>query len=207
MSRIALISGPLCAVALGGLLFLGSAAGQAKGDPEGYTVEVAVDPGEASYAETDDDEFDDGEPFPWPDFVGVQPQPGRYRMKITVGDLQLPEIPEAAELGMDMGEIMRSSLTKSDTFCIAPDFQPSGDWLGDRADDDCGEPEITVNGNAFTFALQCTERSGGLVNLNVTGTVYEDRSRMLFNVEASEEDFGEMTMQLRVATDRIGDCN
>lgn len=202
MSRFALVSGPSGAVALGGLLFLGAAAGQAQEDHGQSMVEVVVEPGEEP-----DDDFDEDDPFPWPDFVNVQPQPGLYRMKMTVGDLQLPDFPEARDLDIDMEEIMRSSMTETETFCVAPDSQPSADWLGDMADEDCSEPVSSVDGNDFTYAIQCQESSGGVMHMRISGTVEETRSRMVFDIEASEEEFGEMTMQLRVATDRIGDCD
>ena len=202
MSRKHLISGPLGALALGGLLVLGAAAGQAKGDGEGQSGDYALGP------DLDpNDGYADGEPYPWPDFVGVQPVPGRYRTKITVVDIELPEMPEIDGVDVGIEEMMRSSLASTQLYCVGPDFQSPGDWLGGRTDESCTEPEISLEGSTFSYRTTCTEPDGGRVELHVTGTVAPDRSRMQFDVTASQADFGQMRMRLRSSTDRVGDCD
>lgn len=208
MNRMALISGPLGALALGGLLIMGPATGQAQGQDQqgGYTARVVVPIDDGSV--TDSDQFNENQPYPWPDFLGVEPLPGRYRMKVTLVDIDLPAISELEGMGeFDLEAVMRSAFPQTEYFCIAPGYRPERNWLGELDCQDCDEPQVDVDGNRFSFATQCRSDDGAFNNIRVSGTAEASSSLMLIDVAASEESFGEMTMQIRTSTQRIGECD
>lgn len=206
MNRIALFSGPLGALALGGLLFLGSTAGQAQDGPSADKPDAdALPPIQVMPSEPGESDQAADEPFPWPGFVEVRPLPGQYRSKTTVEDLQFPDMPEMPDF--DIEGLMRASMSQTKYFCVAPDFEPEEDWLGDQMSDDCDEPQIEVDGGDFTFTTQCREANGASAELLLTGTMTETTSRLRVAVDAVDPNMGEFSMVLRMATDRVGDCD
>jgi hypothetical protein len=175
---------------------VGTSAGQAQDKPQDYSVDVVTG-----------DSYAGDEPFPWPNFVDVRPEPGRYRMKMTVADLQFPQLEDTADDSFDIAEVMRSVMNETQYFCVAADDPPSDDWFSQRTDEECSEPQVTVDGGDFNFAQQCRDETGGTSDIGINGTIEPTRARIQLQARASGQEFPDMSMTTRMTAERVGDCD
>ncbi|APE28162.1 DUF3617 domain-containing protein [Aurantiacibacter gangjinensis] len=174
----------------------------AVGEMETDESDVAANERSGSVA---DGELSSNEPYPWPDFMNVTPIPGRYKMKISLVDVDLSDNSLAAALTTP--EMLAENFAETETYCVAPGSQRSERWLGDLSDDDCSALETTVDGNSFTHVLQCTEDDGTEITLAIDGDVYDDRARMDVQVDMNPDDTGPVSLKMRIASNRTGDCD
>ncbi|MCB2088375.1 MAG: DUF3617 family protein [Sphingomonadaceae bacterium] len=143
-----------------------------------------------------------GTPWPWPDFMQVAPQPGLYRTKLALIAFDMP----GNDLldGFDIGDLIRDQFPEVHEFCVHGDEEPA-DWLNEVTSGDCGEAQISVDGDRFSATNQCSTPDGLSTSFALDGQVAETRSRIDFRF-TSQEEGGAISMHMRATTRRMGDC-
>jgi len=196
MTRIAFYKSPLGAAALGGLFLFGSVSiavhAQDKPEAGSLTADVA------------EEGFSNDQPFPWPSFLGVHPQPGRYRSRLKVVDVSMPDVPEMESV--DIEAILRASMDGEQTYCLGGD-EPLEDWLHELGDGDCGEPELVLDGNRYSMHAMCSDGDGMEMDLRASGEVSPTRALSTISVTGSEVEVGRIIITFVTRTQRIGDCS
>lgn len=198
MTRSMFLKSPLGAAALGGLLLFGpvSMAGLAQDKPQAGEGAVIADDGGNG--------FSDNQPFPWPTFLGIHPEPGRYRSRLKVVDVAMPDVPEMESV--DMEGILRQSMDSEQTYCIRGD-EPLEDWARELGDGECAEPQVNVDGDRFTMHAVCSDGDGMHMELDASGEVATTSAVSTIRVTGSEQDVGRIIITFQTRTRRIGDCN
>ena len=183
------IAAPLGIVALGAALLALPAFGQDEAPAE-------------TEANTAFDESDG--PYPWPDFAGVQPQPGQYRAITRITAFDMTGLPEME--GVDMEEMMQDMDPQEQLFCVAAGEElPS--WSDQFAEEGCtaGEP-VLGDGGTFAVTLSCGPAADGLETVRAQGSVTPTSSAMTIDIDGAAGEVGRLQMQFTSEATRIGDC-
>lgn len=182
MKRAALIIGASLAVA-GPLALALSAQDQTGEITTGYSEEEA--------------------PFPWPDFLEVDPLPGEYRVSITMLDFNFSGLEGGKD---DTSLIGEEGGTEVEYFCLAGEPNREN-WFDELGGESCTQRQFDVDGSAFTMSMQCPDNfGGGPMTMRVAGEATEQGLDIRMHMRAYEGDLGKMTMDMRVAMERMGEC-
>ncbi|WP_340589445.1 DUF3617 domain-containing protein [Erythrobacter alti] len=150
---------------------------------------------------------DNGEDFPWPDFIETDPLPGRYRMTFTIEEMSFPGL-EGDKDGQGMADAMREVMEPEVNYTCLAGPPDRSNWREEFGGEDCTTNYSRIVGDSFDTAIQCTQPSGGeAMNARFTGTAGEGGMDMLMTMQMQAADMGKMRMKMRMLMERVGECD
>lgn len=188
MIRFKLFKTPLGALALGGLLLAGP-------------VRVTGQPQEKPQAQQP--RFSNQQPFPWPSFLGVYPEPGLYSTRLKLIDISIAS--NSAMGGDEVLPNVRELFDNEQTYCITGE-EPLEDWLQELGEGDCTAPELQVNGSRFSMEGICSDSRGDRMELRASGEITTTRADTTMWVTGTEQSVGDITLSFISRTQRLGEC-
>jgi len=147
------------------------------------------------------------EEFPWPDFVTVDPLPGRYRVTVTTRNLQFSGLDDAKP-GTSGDLAGGSGLGEPDVdyVCLAGPVQRV-DWLEEFGGQGaCTASGPSGNDDDFRLGLQCNDEGGGQTLIRLTGSATDQGLDLLMAMVMRGPDMGKMRMDIGIALERVGEC-
>lgn len=147
------------------------------------------------------------EEFPWPDFVTVDPLPGRYRVTVTTRNLQISGL-DGAKPGSGGNAAGGQSLGEPDVdyVCFAGPVQRVDlleEFGGPGA---CSASGLSGDDDGFSMGVQCNDEGGGQTRLRLTGSATDQGMDMLMAMTMRGPDMGKMTMDIGIVLERMGEC-
>ncbi|RJY07968.1 DUF3617 domain-containing protein [Aurantiacibacter aquimixticola] len=148
-----------------------------------------------------DPQTSQAEEFPWPDFLTVDPLPGRYRVTMVIENFDFPDIPGAKQNMLD-----DPSGEPEVGFLCVTDPAHRADMLAEISGEDCTSTEPQIDGENFRFAVTCRDPGGGVSEFRGSGSARETGLDMLLRMRMSDGETGKMTMDMQITAEREGDC-
>jgi hypothetical protein len=135
-------------------------------------------------------------------------RPGEYRSRVEVLEVSIPGIPgaQAAQMAQMMGGGGNQT-----TFCLTPEEaeQGPGQMVQEMADADCSFSRLDTSGASIDAEMQCTSAQGVVGSYILAGEMTPESSTMTMQIDQAIPGVpGErrMQMEMRVTSERIGDC-
>lgn len=135
--------------------------------------------------------------------VDLKPQPGKYRMKISFIEADIPGAPP------EMAQMMASGFEQTIETCVTQEQSDRGfeDLLTQNQDDSCKISKYTIDGNQVSMAMACSGGEMGDVDLAMDGTVGPTASDMSMTMDGSIPQMGPMKIKMNMQQERIGECD
>jgi hypothetical protein len=175
MNRITLIAAAACAAMLAGC-----SGGNADADGDGaVSLKEAAD-----QAKTE----------------AVKPEPGLYRMTVTMTDISFPGMPEEMK-GHGGG------MTNTSENCLTPADVEKGyeEMLKQGQDGECSFETFNLKGGALDAVMVCKTPQGES-RMAMNGTTTPTSSEFTATTKINLDGMGEGTMKFTAKNERIGDC-
>ncbi|WP_228243386.1 DUF3617 domain-containing protein [Porphyrobacter sp. GA68] len=137
--------------------------------------------------------------------AAVRPQPGQYRITTQLLDLSMPAMPGANS--DQLRSMMEASLSQERLTCLSAQDAERGyeEMLRQSQDGRCEFQRFSAVGGRLDAAMTC-RGEGGQATMTMTGTANSTASDVTMSMRSTVPQMGEMAMQLRVRSERIGDC-
>jgi hypothetical protein len=135
-------------------------------------------------------------------------RPGEYRSRMEVMNVSIPGIPEAQ--AAQMGQMMGGGSNET-TFCLTPEEaeQGPGQVVQEMAEGDCSFSRLDTSGTSIDAEMQCTSAQGVVGRYTLAGEITPESSAMTMQIDQAVPGVpgeGRMQMEMRVTSERIGDC-
>lgn len=138
---------------------------------------------------------------------GPMPLAGEYRDTTTLLEFTAPGLPADAQ-AMMQSQMLQTEADVS-TRCLTPE-QAAGsreDMLVGLTESDCTVQRFDVAGGDIDAALSCSPGDGITGDVTMTGTMGEQGSDMVLGFTSTMPEVGQVTMRMRMVSERIGDCS
>lgn len=133
------------------------------------------------------------------------PEPGYYEQKVTVVELTVPGAPEDAIAKMrQMIEEQSSQSACETTQDDFLDFRHLG-----GLEQDCTVERLETTPDSFSMILFCAHPAGRSSTMSITGKTRSDSMDtdvFIYSGAPGNAEARSMTMQMKVGSQRIGDC-
>lgn len=141
-----------------------------------------------------------------------QPLPGRYETKVNVIDFMVPGLPKAQ--AEQMKSMMGRANREGSSYCLTPEEAKKGFEESIRKMTEgtgqmkCEFDRFAVDGGKLDAALTCSAPQGMTSDIALDGTTSAEASTMHMEMtqRAKMIPGGEMRMEMRMTSRRIGDC-
>lgn len=134
------------------------------------------------------------------------PQPGQYRVTMKVTKVEFPGMTGAMA---DKARTMFGSTAQTSEYCLTPEDAGKGREDYHRrtlAKGDCKYERLKLTADAIDAALVCQTGQGMIARNEVTGTFTATRSDFAIKSRSQVGGGGEISMEAKVTSERIGDC-
>jgi hypothetical protein len=141
-----------------------------------------------------------------------KPRPGQYETKVELVDLSVPGLPaaQADRMKAMMGDVS----AQASAYCLTEQEASKGFEESIRKMTEgsggmkCEFKDFDVNGSKLTAALTCSGQQGLSADIALDGTASAEASamRMKMTQKAAMLPGGEMRMEMKMDSRRIGDC-
>lgn len=134
----------------------------------------------------------------------VRPQPGQYRVKLEVIDVDIPGAPPSA---VDMMKNMMAGQTHE--YCLKPgDVDRGFEEMARQSqeNDNCTFQRFDVAGGNFNAQMTCENPGQGKMTMTMKGVGTPTRSQMDMTMKGNMTGMGESTIQMKSIHERIGEC-
>jgi len=171
---------------------LAACGGSAEQDADGLVAESEAPSGDLSMAEVAERAREGT----------VRPQPGQYRSRVELVDLDIPGAPPQA------AEMMRGQMAQTNEFCLTEEDVEEGfrQLASQPQGGDCKFNKFDVDGGEIDAAMSCTNPGGGAVDITMQGTGEETRSEFTMKMSGNLGGTGDGSMTMKQTSERIGDC-
>lgn len=131
--------------------------------------------------------------------------PGRWEGKMTMHDLDMPNLPAAAK------EQMKASMSHETSFvsCVTPEDvkKQKAFFTGDKDDKSCKYDHFTMAGGKIDAVMHCDRGDAGKMTSAMSGSYSPDSYSMTMDSKAEGKGpMGAMTIKMSVAAKRVGEC-
>lgn len=132
----------------------------------------------------------------------VRPQPGQYRSRIELVDVDIPGAPPEA---VDM---MRGRMAQTTEFCLTEEDVEEGyrQMASQMQGETCDFTKFDVEGGTIDAAMTCDNPAGGNMKITTQGTGGETSSEFTMTMSGNLGGSDEGSMTMRQTSERIGDC-
>jgi hypothetical protein len=139
----------------------------------------------------------------------LQPRPGQYSTKVELLEFDAPGLP--AGVKDQMQQVFAGGSAQDSTFCMTEaDAAENGaeQMVKNLAKSDCDMKRFDVSGNTVVADMQCAGQGGAVNRVQMNGEMTPESSIMTMTMTMNQEmaNLGAVTMKMRVASQRIGDC-
>lgn len=149
---------------------------------------------------------DGSEDFPWPDFLEVEPLPGRYRMTVVLENMSFPRF-GGGKVDPGSADTMADALDEPDVSYLCLEGPPERvDWLAELSEGNCTSDGVTGGDDGFNISVQCDQPGGGRMDMQMSGSASETGLDMLMRTTMRGNEMGKMRMDVRLDVERVGDC-
>jgi hypothetical protein len=141
-----------------------------------------------------------------------KPRPGQYETKVEVVDLRIPGLPAAQ--AERMKSMMGNVSAQANTYCLTQQEADKGfeDSIRKMTEGTggmkCEFKDFDVDGGRLGAALTCSGQQGISADIALDGTASAEASamRMEMTQKAAMIPGGEMRMEMKMESKRVGDC-
>ncbi len=131
--------------------------------------------------------------------------PGRWEGKMTMHDLDMPNLPAAAK------EQMTASMASETSFvsCVTPEDvkKQKAFFTGDKNDKSCKYDRFTMAGGKIDAVMHCDRGDAGKMASTMSGSYSPDSYSMTMDSKAEGKGpMGAMTIKMSVEARRVGAC-
>lgn len=138
----------------------------------------------------------------------VRPQPGKYRATVEFVDIAMPGAPQQVQ---DMMKGMFDRGPQTHEYCLTKEEADKGfEEMARQArddDGDCSFEKFDAAGGRIDAIMNCNADGEGAARIAISGTGSETASQMTMTVDAKGPDGQAMTLTMKNAQERIGDCD
>ena len=135
----------------------------------------------------------------WPEYVGIDPEPGQYRMSVGLSELSIYSV-DGVNIGP--GEVGDG---EESLVCIRGNEDRTS-LIEAFEEDNCREVEASVDGGRFRRSYICEGPGASFQRIDLEGTVTTTSSQMAIAIEGKMEDGTRMVMRVGMNAERVGDC-
>lgn len=134
---------------------------------------------------------------------GIKPQPGRWESNMKLEKFDLPGLPPQAKAAMDK----RMGVTQTFASCLTPEeaSKPEGSFFQKGAEN-CKYDHFVMADGKLDAAMTCNEHNTQM-KMAMAGTYSETEYNMHVKSQGEAQPGMPMTMEMTVASHRVGDCN
>lgn len=141
-----------------------------------------------------------------------KPLPGEYTSNMELTEISIPGQPQSVT--DQMKGMMGGQFSATSTSCVTQEQIDKGfkdRFLGmgeDMQGSDCNFDEFTVDGSELNAKLACTAPGGVSTNIAMVGNIEPERQTidMSMDMRGAQIPGGEMSMKMKVVSERTGDC-
>lgn len=130
--------------------------------------------------------------------------PGEYRSTTELIELSVPGLPDQVQQMAE--QAFAEGAGSGHTYCVTEQMT-SEDWLSSMNESECTVSRFDEEGGTLNAVLQCNDPQGMNGRVELTGTAAGDSADMEMRFTQQFAEMGEGTIQLRVLSERIGDCS
>lgn len=137
------------------------------------------------------------------DESGIKPQPGRWESNMKLEKFDLPGLSPQAKAAMDK----RMGVTQTFASCLTPEeaSKPEGSFFQKGAEN-CKYDHFVMADGKLDAAMTCNEHNTQM-KMAMAGTYSETEYNMHVKSQGEAQPGMPMTMEMTVASHRVGDCN
>ncbi len=142
----------------------------------------------------------------------VEARPGQYETRVQLVDIAMPDVPGVGEAQMaQMREMLAGSTNTTSTFCLTPEEAAQGPqrMVREMAEADCTFERFDVSGGDLSARMQCRNPQGLQGTYTLEGEMTPESSDMRMQIVQAMPGVaggGQMEMDMRVTSRRVGEC-
>ena len=133
-------------------------------------------------------------------------RPGLWQSKVTIEKFEIPGMPP--EMAQKMKSAMAQGQVHNSQTCLTAEDvkRPKEDFFAGK-DTQCRYDHFTMGGGKIDALMHCGKKEGGQT-MRMAGTYSPESYQMQMATQTSgEEGMGAMQMQMRVESQRVGECS
>lgn len=136
-----------------------------------------------------------------------QPEPGQYRVTMTVSNIAFPGMDGAMN---NKAKSMFGGTGQTSEFCLTPAEAQKGqeEFYKRTAEGDCKYEKFSATGGSIDAVMVCQTGKGMTARTEMKGTFSAVRSDLTLKTQSQVPGApgGGMSMDARIVSERIGDC-
>lgn len=135
-----------------------------------------------------------------------QPQPGQYRVTMTVNAISIPGMSSAMA---EKSKVMFGGTGQISDFCLTPEQAKKGreEFTKYSTEGNCDYERFSARDGKIDGVMVCQTGQGMSARTEMSGTFTKNQSDLTLKTESRVPGTsGGMTMNSRIVMERIGDC-
>lgn len=132
----------------------------------------------------------------------IKPQPGQYKMTMSVAKMDIPNAPKG------MADMMGDGFGMNFNYCLTEEEADKGfeESLRKGREDNCTYERMNLDGGKIDVAMKCSDPDSGRMEGTMTGTVSPTKMDLTFKGKQQMGPMGDAEMEMTIQHERIGDC-